>query len=105
MWRRWLDNLYIELYWRKRVLVRRWHLDTPTRMSGILVLTTGVLLLFILGNGAAHVFRAFVPWVSGSRIGDVYWQSISFGIKITLMFLLFCASVIALIIFKFTERR
>lgn len=105
MWRRWVNAMYIEFHWWKRDLIRRWRLDTPIGMSGILVITSGILLLLVLGDGVAHIFRAFVPWVSGSRIGDVYWQSISFGIKTSLTFMVFCASLIAFIIFKFSERK
>lgn len=102
---RWTDTLKIEFHWWKRDVIRRWRLDTPIGMSGILVIVSGILLLIVLGNGAAHIFRFFVPWVSGSRIGDIYWQSIGFGIKASIIFILFCTSLIAFIAFKFSERR
>ncbi len=105
MWQRWLDSMKIEFHWWKRDIIRRWRLDTPLGMSGILLIISGVLLLFVLGNGAAHLFRFFVPWVSGSHIGDVYWQSIGFGIKASLTFMLFCVSLIAFIVFKLSERQ
>jgi hypothetical protein len=72
---------------------------------GILTLISGLLLLIVLGDGVAHAFRAFIPWVSGSRVGEVYWQSVSFGIKTSFMFLLFSGSLILFILLKFSERR
>ncbi len=104
MWRRWISILYIEFYWWKRDIIRRFRLDTPTGISGILLVASAIILLFILGNGAAQIFRDYVPWISGRRIGDVYWQSISFGIKAALTFMIFSGSLIAFIIFKIIGR-
>ncbi|AFM39213.1 hypothetical protein Desaci_0124 [Desulfosporosinus acidiphilus SJ4] len=104
MRRRWIDILYIEFYWWKRDIIRHFKLDTLTGISGILFVCSSVLFLIILGSAAAHIFRNFIPWVSGSRIGDVYWQSISFGIKAALTFMVFCGSLIAFIIFKIMKQ-
>ena len=74
MWPRWIRDLRVELYWMKRDLSRRWQLDTPTRVVGILTLILGVLLLIVIGDGVAHIFRGFIPlgpfslscaWASG----------------------------------------
>lgn len=89
----------------KRDILRRWPLDTPTGVVGILTLISGILLLIVLGDGIAHVFRGFVPWVSGSRVGEIYWQSVGFGIKISFIFLLFSGSLITFFLLKFFERR
>ena len=105
MWRRWIRDLSVELYWAKRNIRRRCCLDTPAGIVGILTLISGLLLLIVLGDGIAHTFRAFLPWVSGSRVGEVYWQSIGFGIKTSFMFILFSGSLILFIILKFSERR
>ena len=89
MWRRWIRDLSVELHWVNRNIIRRWRLDTPTGIMGILTLISGLLLLIVIGDAIAHAFRAFIPWVSGSRVGEVYWQSIGFGIKTSFLFLLF----------------
>lgn len=105
MWRRWIRDLGIELHWAKRDIIRRWNLDTPAGTVGILTLISGLLLLIVLGNGIAHAFRSFIPWVSGSRVGEVYWQSVGFGIKTSFTFLLFCGLLMLFILLKFSERR
>ncbi len=105
MWRRWIEILNIEFYWWKKDIIRRFRLDTPACISGILLLSSAIILLVILGNGAAKIFRDFVPWISGRQIGEVYWQSISFGIKAALTFMIFSGSLIAFIFFKIIGRR
>lgn len=105
MWRRWINDLSVELHWMKRDIIRRWRLDTSTGIMGILTLISGLLLFVVIGDGIAHIFRSFVPLVSGTRIGEVYWQSIGFGIKISLMFMIFSGSLILLFLLKFFERR
>ena len=116
MWRRWIRNLRVELFWMKRNITRnisgninrnikrRWRLDTTTVVMGILTLLSGLLLFVIIGNGVSQIFRAFVPWVSGSRVGEVYWQSIGFGIKTSFVFLIFIGSLIISILLKLTKR-
>lgn len=105
MWRRWLSDLGVELHWMKRNIIRRWRLDTSTGVMGILTLISGVLLFILIGDGIAHIFRSFVPMVSGSRVGEIYWQSIGFGIKISFIFMIFSGSLIILLLLKFFERR
>lgn len=105
MWRRWIRDLSVELHWMKRDILRRWRLDTPTGVLGILALISGLLLFIVIGGGFAKVFRMFVPWVSGSRVGEVYWQSIGFGIKTSFLFLIFSGSLIIFFLLKFLERR
>ncbi|HZK53469.1 MAG TPA: hypothetical protein VFC84_04615 [Desulfosporosinus sp.] len=105
MWRRWIRELKLELHWTKRNIIRRWQLDTPIGILGIVILSSALLLIFVLGNGMAQIFRAFIPWVSGSRVGEVYWQSIGFGIKTSVLFLVFIGSLIMFFTLKFSDRR
>ena len=105
MWERWIRNLSLELYWLRRNIIRRWRLNTPTRVMGILTLISGILLFVIIGNGISQIFRSFVPWVYGSRVGEVYWQSIGFGIKTSLIFLVFISSLTIFSLLKFSRRR
>ena len=105
MWRRWINDLSVELHWMKRDIIRRWRLDTSIGVMGILTLFSGLLLLVVIGDGIAHVFRSFVPFVAGSRVGEVYWQSIAYGIKTSFIFLIFSGSLIILFLLKFFERR
>jgi hypothetical protein len=105
MWGRWLRDLSVELYWMRRNIIRRWRLDTPTGVMGILTLISGLLLFVVIGNGISQIFRSFVPWVSGSRVGEVYWQSIGFGIKTSFIFLFFSGSLIIFFLLKLSRRR
>lgn len=105
MWRRWIRIFSIELQWMKRDIIRRWRLDTPIGLMGILLLISSVLLFVVIGGGFAYIFRSFVPWVSGSRVGEVYWYSLAFGIKASFLFLLFIGSLIMIFLLKLAERR
>ena len=105
MWRRWMRDLSVEFHWAKRDIIRRWHLDTPAGTVGILTLFSGISLLIVVGDGIAQAFRLFIPWVSGSRVGDVYWQSVGFGLKTSFMFLMFSGSLIIYLFLKFSERK
>lgn len=84
--------------------MRRWRLDTPTVVMGIITIISGCLLFIVIGNGISQIFRSFVPWVSGSRVGEVYWQSIGFGIKTSFIFLCFSCSLIVYILLKLSRR-
>jgi len=105
MWRRriWMFNM--ELEWLKRDIIRRWRLDTPTGVMGILLLISALLFFVVLGGGFAYIFRSFVPWVSGARVEEVYWYSLGFGIKAGFLFLLFIGSLIMFLLLKLDERR
>jgi len=105
MWKKWIRDLRVELHWTRRNIMRRWSLDTPSGVMGILILISGILLFIIISNGFSQIFRSFVPWVSGSRVGEVYWQSIGFGIKTSFVFLIFTGSLIIWILLKFSRRR
>jgi len=105
MWRRWLRDLRLELHWKKRNVIRRWRLDTPTGVMGIITLISALLLFVVIGNGISQIFRSFVPWVSGSRVGEVYWQSIRFGFMTSFVFLVFSGSLIIFFLLKLSRRR
>lgn len=105
MWRKWSRMISFELELMKRDIIRRWRLDTPTGVMGILLLVSFLLLFVVIGGGFAYIFRLFVPWVSGARIGEVYWYSIGFGIKTSFLFLLFIGSLVMFFLLKTGERR
>lgn len=105
MWQRWIRMFGMELQWIKRDIIRRWRLDTPTGVLGILLLVSAVLLLGVIGAGFAYIFRSFAPWVSGARVGEMYWYSIGFGLKASCLFILFVGSLIMYCLFKLSERR
>lgn len=104
MWRRWAREFTIEWHWLKKDIVRKWNLDTPVGVLGILVVIIGFALLTILAQGLSNFFRSAIPWVSGRNISTVYWQSIGFGVKTSFFFLLFCVAIITYIVLKVFDR-
>ena len=104
MWSRWSRDIKAELLWMKRNFVRRWQLDTPTGIMGMLVIISALLLFVVIGSGIARIFRSFVPWVSGTRVEEIYWYSISFGLKTSFLFIILSASLIIFFLRKFSER-
>lgn len=105
MWSKWTRELNVKFQWTKRDLVRRWKLDTATGVAGILVIISTLLLFMVIASGIARIFRSFVPWISGSRAGEIYWYSISFGIKASFLFIILIISLIVLLAHKFSQRR
>lgn len=105
MWHRLIRELRIETYWMKKEMIRRWHLDTPVGVVGIIALLSGVALFMIIGQGIAKVIRGAIPWVAGSTVGAVYWSSIGFALKASFIFLLFCSSLIVFSLLKTYYRR
>ena len=103
MWQRWIRDLRVQLHWLKIDIIRRWRLDTSAGTLGIITLILGGLLLVAIGDSVAHVFQLFIPWVAGSNVGRVYWQSIGIAIKTSFLFLLFIVSLIMFLYIKFTE--
>lgn len=104
MWKRWIRELSLELHWTRRNIIRRLRLDTPIGIMGIVTVISALLLFVALVNGMSQIFRAFLPWVSGSRVGEVYWQSIGFGITTSFLFLIFSGSLIIYFVLKFYGR-
>ncbi|SDI41994.1 hypothetical protein [Desulfosporosinus hippei] len=105
MWRKWARMVSLEMEWMKRDIIRRWRLDTPIGVMGILLLVSFILLFIVIGGGFAYIFRLFVPWVSGARVGDVYWYSLGLGIKVSFLLLLFIGSLVMFFLLKINERR
>jgi len=105
MWRKWLSDFKVELYWLKKDLTKRWHLDTPAGFAGILAIVFGVILLIIMVQGIAKLFRLFIPWISGARIGEAYWSSVGFALQASVIFLLFFSSLIFFIMLKIFKNR
>lgn len=104
-WHRLVRELKIEFYWVKKAMVRRWHLDSPIGVVGIIALLSGIGLFITIGQGIAKVIRGAIPWVAGSSVGALYWSSIAFAIKMSFVFLVFCASIVIFIYLKTSYRR
>lgn len=100
-----IRELKIELYWLLRKAKRRWHLDTPTGVMGIIALFSGLALFIVLGQGIAIIIRTSIPWVKGSTVGALYWTSIGFALKASFIILLFVTSFILYLWLKFYYRR
>jgi hypothetical protein len=104
-WHRIVRELKIEIYWLKKEMTRRWHLDSPIGVMGIIVVLSGAALFIMIGQGIARIIRGSIPWVAGSTVGAVYWSSIGFAIKVSFTFLIFCVSIILFIFLKMNYRR
>jgi uncharacterized protein (DUF697 family) len=89
----------------KKEMVRRWHLDTPVGVMGIIALLSGLALFVVIVQGIAKVIRGAIPWVAGSTVGAVYWSSIGFALKASFIFLIFCSSVIIFFLLKLYYHR
>ncbi len=98
-------ELRMELYWLRKDLTRRFQLDTPIGLIGVIVILSGLGLFIMISQGIAKIFRAAIPWVSGSAVGSVYWTSIIFALKASFLFLLFSASILTLLWLKTRSRR
>lgn len=105
MWRKWLRDIEVEWHWLKRDLVRRWGLDTPVGIVGILAVISGLLFIIIVGEAVANIFRSMLPWLSGTRVSEIYWESLGLGFKISSLFLLFSGSLILFVLLKYFNRR
>lgn len=105
MLHRFIRELRIEFYWMKKEMVRRWHLDTPVGVMGIIALLSGIALFVVIVQGIAKVIRGAIPWVAGSTVGTLYWSSIGFALKASFIFLVFCSSVIIFFLLKLYNRR
>lgn len=105
MLNRFVRELKIEFYWMKKQITRRWRLDTPVGVVGIITVISGLGLFLLIGQGVAKVFRAAIPWVTGTSVGSIYWSSIGFALKASFMFLLFSTSLLILLWLKTHYRR
>lgn len=105
MRQRWIREIGMELFWLKKDLIRRWRLDTPTGIMGIIAVISGLVLLIFMVQGIAMVIRGAIPWVAGSKVSAIYWTSLGYAIKATLAFLAFSTSVIIFFLLKLFYRR
>ncbi|AHF05754.1 hypothetical protein [Desulfitobacterium metallireducens] len=102
---RWIHEIGMEIFWMKKELIRRWRMDTPTGIMGIIAVTSGFVLLIFMVQGIAMVIRGAIPWVAGSKVSALYWSSLGYALKATLAFLVFCTSIIVFILLKIFYRR
>ena len=110
MWERIRREMLIEYYWWQRHSSRRndgkkWRLDSPLGVMGILFMTSGIILMVIIGQAFAAMFRNMMPLVTGTSVAGAYWSSILFALKIVLFLLIFICSFIAILYFKFFGSR
>ncbi|WP_425805744.1 hypothetical protein [Desulfitobacterium sp. Sab5] len=105
MLRRLIREINIELYWLKKDFARRWKMDTPVGLMGIIAIVTGFVLFVILIQGIAEIIRGTIPWVAGSRIAETYWSSIGYALKASLAFLAFSVSIILFFLMKLFYKR
>ncbi|HHY27064.1 MAG TPA: hypothetical protein GX523_10060 [Desulfitobacterium dehalogenans] len=105
MLNRFIRELRIEFYWMKKELTRRWHLDTPIGIVGVIAVLSGLGLFLLIGQGVAKIFRAAIPWVTGTSVSTMYWSSIGFALKVSFVFLVFATSLLLLLWLKTHYRR
>ncbi|MEA4901294.1 hypothetical protein [Desulfitobacterium sp.] len=105
MLHRLLHEIKIELYWFKKELSRRFRMDTPIGIMGIIALISGALLLLSLIQGIAAVIRGAIPWVAGSNVSSIYWSSFGYALKISLIFIAFSVSITLFFLLKIFHRR
>ena len=76
--------------------------DTQIKLLGILAIVLTISYIGMLASNFSQVFREFVPWVSGTKAGEIYWQSWAFGIKASgLLFLL----MICILLYALARRK
>lgn len=105
MWRRNFYGYRPDWYRLKQDIMKRLRLNTSTGLIGMVMGIAGIMLLTTLVMGFAKVYRNMFLWVSGSRVNEVYWESIRFGLQAGVFLLLFCGSVIIYFIVKGNSRR
>ncbi|NLL53324.1 MAG: hypothetical protein GX248_11560 [Peptococcaceae bacterium] len=103
MWQRIRRELLIEYYWWKRHSGKKRGLDSPLGLMGILIITSAIAVMIIIGQAFAAIFRSMVPIVD--QVAGIYWYSITFAFKISLALLILFVSVIVFLIFRFTRGR
>lgn len=104
MLRRLIREINIELYWLKKDFIRRWKMDTPVGLMGIIAVMSGLVLFVILIQGIAEVIQGTIPWVAGSRVAETYWSSIGYAFKASFAFLAFSISVIVFFLLRLFYR-
>jgi len=105
MWKRIRRELLIEYYWWKRHSVKKWSLDSPLGIMGILLIIAGIIIMIIIGQAFATIFRSMIPVVGGNQVAGVYWSSISLAIKFSLALFIFFSCIVVIIYLKFLRRK
>jgi len=105
MWRRIRRELLFEYYWWKRQSGKKWSMDSPLGIMGILLITSGIIILLIIGQAFASVFRNMVPIVGGTQVAGVYWSSVVLAIKFSFAFLVFIVVIILIVLTRVSRRR
>jgi len=105
MWQRIRRELLIEYYWWKRHSVKKWRMDSPSGIMGILFISSGIILMIIIGQAFAFIFRSMVPMVSGYQAAGVYWSSVVIALKFSIGLIIFFSLIILFIFIKFFKRR
>ncbi len=105
MWERIRRELLIEYYWWRRHTVKKWRLDSPVGVVGILLITSGIILTIIIGQAFAALFRNMMPLVSGTQVAGAYWSSVFFALKISIVLMIFIISIIVFLFLRFSRRR
>lgn len=111
MWERIRREMLIEYYWWRRHSGRgiksgkKWRLDSPLGVLGILLITSGIILMIIIGQAFAAMFRNMIPLVTGTSVAGAYWSSILFALKMSLFLLVFIITLIAVLYYKFSNGR
>lgn len=105
MWRRIRREMMTEYYWLKRHSAKKWRLDSPGGFMGILLIVSGIILMTLVGQAFAAIFRHMIPLVAGTEVSSVYWSSIIFALKMSLAFIIFSVALIGYLFFRFTRRK
>lgn len=110
MWERIRRDILIEYYWWRRHTGRRnvgkkWRMDSPLGVMGILFITSGIIVMIIIGQAFAAMFRNMMPLVTGTSVAGTYWSSIIFALKMSMFLIVFIISFIAILYYKFSSGR
>lgn len=105
MWERIRRELLIEYYWWKRHNVKKWRLDSPLGVLGILLITSGIILMVIIGQAFAALFRNMMPIVSGTQVAGAYWSSVIFALKFSIFLIIFIVLIVLFLFLKLVRKR
>ncbi|MDJ0306692.1 MULTISPECIES: hypothetical protein [Dehalobacter] len=105
MWERIRRELLVEYYWWKRQKLNKRRLDSPIGLLGILLITVGIILMVIIGQGIGALFRNMIPFVSGTQVAGTYWSSVFLALKISLLLIVMMIGFAGIIIYKLFKRK
>ncbi|MGI5902510.1 MAG: hypothetical protein ACOX7U_08640 [Desulfitobacteriia bacterium] len=103
MWERIRRELLIEYYWWKRHSGKRKNPDSRRGLWGMLLITSGIIVMIIVGQAFATIFRSMIPLVGGNQVAGVYWSSVILALKFSTAFLLFLISLILFFFWKLSR--